>query len=195
MMKSLPIISVITVTYNCCDTIEQTILNVLKQTYLYLEYIVIDGGSTDGTVDVIKKYAHKLAYWVSEPDKGIYDAMNKGTLVATGEWLLFRNSGDFFFSSTTIQDVFQWYIDQGEDFVYGGMRLFVTEAYKDTYYKPQEDDIWRSAWFPHPASEHTIANPLSDRLPRLQRLLFLPEVDAGRGSLPDVRWHHYAVRQ
>lgn len=95
-MKSLPIISVITVTYNCCDTIEQTILNVLKQTYLYLEYIVIDGGSTDGTVDVIKKYAHKLAYWVSEPDKGIYDAMNKGTLAATGEWLLFRNSGDFF---------------------------------------------------------------------------------------------------
>lgn len=152
MMKSLPIISVITVTYNCCDTIEQTILNVLKQTYLYLEYIVIDGGSTDGTVDVIKKYAHKLAYWVSEPDKGIYDAMNKGTLAATGEWLLFRNSGDFFFSSTTIQDVFQWYSDQGEDFVYGGMRLFVTEAYKDTYYKPQKDDIWRSAWFPHPAS-------------------------------------------
>ena len=70
-----PLISVITVSYNAVLTIEQTILSVINQTYLNIEYIIIDGGSTDGTVNVIKKYADKIAYWVSEPVKGIYDAM------------------------------------------------------------------------------------------------------------------------
>ena len=80
-----PLISVITVSYNAVLTIEQTILSVINQTYLNIEYIIIDGGSTDGTVNVIKKYADKIAYWVSEPDKGIYDAMNKGIAYSHGE--------------------------------------------------------------------------------------------------------------
>ena len=77
-MKNNPLISVVTVSYNAVLTIEQTILSVINQTYPHIEYIIIDGGSTDGTVDIIKKYANRIAYWVSEPDKGIYDAMNKG---------------------------------------------------------------------------------------------------------------------
>ena len=81
-----PLISVITVSYNAVLTIEQTILSVINQTYLNIEYIIIDGGSTDGTVNVIKKYADKIAYWVSESDKGIYDAMNKGIAYSHGEY-------------------------------------------------------------------------------------------------------------
>lgn len=91
-----PLISVVTVCYNAVNEIEKTMLSVLNQTYDNIEYIVIDGGSKDGSVDVIKKYADRIAYWVSEPDRGIYDAMNKGILVAKGEWINFMNAGDRF---------------------------------------------------------------------------------------------------
>lgn len=114
-----PFISVVTVCYNAVSTIEQTILSVVNQTYPHIEYIIIDGGSTDGSVDVIKKYADKIAYWVSEPDKGIYDAMNKGIEKATGEWINFMNCGDTFVSSDTVSDVFlsNNYVDI--DIIYG----------------------------------------------------------------------------
>ena len=91
------LISVVTVSYNAVSTIEQTILSVINQTYPHIEYIIIDGGSTDGTVDVIKKYADKITYWVSEPDKGIYDAMNKGLRRVRGDWCVFMNSGDILY--------------------------------------------------------------------------------------------------
>ncbi len=99
-------ISVVTVCYNAADTIERTMLSVLGQTYPDIEYIIIDGGSTDGTVGLIQKYADRIAYWVSEPDKGIYDAMNKGIKVATGEWINFMNAGDWFYNDEVIQRVF-----------------------------------------------------------------------------------------
>lgn len=73
-----PLISVVTICYNAKNDLEKTILSVLSQTYQDIEYIIIDGGSTDGTVDIIHKYSERLFYWISEPDKGIYDAMNKG---------------------------------------------------------------------------------------------------------------------
>lgn len=87
-------ISVVTVCYNAADTIERTMLSVLNQTYHDIEYIIIDGGSTDGTVDIIRKYADKIAYWVSEPDKGIYDAMNKGIKISNGEYIYFLGADD-----------------------------------------------------------------------------------------------------
>lgn len=105
-MKNNPLISVVTVSYNAVLTIEQTILSVINQTYPHIEYIIIDGGSTDGTVDIIKKYANRIAYWVSEPDKGIYDAMNKGIRTAKGEWINFMNAGDLFYSKDTLEKVF-----------------------------------------------------------------------------------------
>lgn len=93
-MKENPLISVVTVCFNAVKTIEETILSVLNQTYSNVEYIIIDGGSTDGTIDIINKYADKLAYWVSEPDKGIYDAMNKGIIVAKGDFIYFIGADD-----------------------------------------------------------------------------------------------------
>ena len=102
-----PLISVVTVSYNAVTTIEKTILSVINQNYSNIEYIVIDGGSIDGTVDIIKKYADKITYWVSEPDKGIYDAMNKGIIVATGEWINFMNTGDTFYNENVFSEIFE----------------------------------------------------------------------------------------
>ena len=113
-----PIISVVTICYNAVECIEETMLSVLNQTYDKVEYIVIDGGSKDGTVDIIKRYAHRLAYWTSEPDKGIYDAMNKGIQKANGEWINFMNAGDTFYSSTVIQEVFSK-VSLSSDIIYG----------------------------------------------------------------------------
>jgi glycosyltransferase involved in cell wall biosynthesis len=101
-----PLVTVITVCFNCKSDIEKTIKSVLEQTYDNIEYLIIDGGSTDGTVDVIKTYSDRLAYWVSEPDRGIYDAMNKGLQKAAGEWVNFMNVGDLFVDEMVATDLF-----------------------------------------------------------------------------------------
>lgn len=98
-------ISIITVSYNACDTIEQTIRSVVSQTYNNIEYIIIDGMSTDGTVEIIKKYSDDIAYWCSEPDKGIYDAMNKGIQVATGDYIQIIGADDCLCSKDVIDRV------------------------------------------------------------------------------------------
>lgn len=89
-------LSVITVVYNGEAFLEDTIKSIINQTYENIEYIVIDGASTDGTLNIIKKYEDKIDYWVSESDLGIYDAMNKGIDVASGEFINFLNAGDRF---------------------------------------------------------------------------------------------------
>lgn len=95
-------LSVITINYNNRDGLRRTIESVVNQTFKDFEYIIIDGGSTDGSVNVIKEYAGRIDYWVSEPDKGIYNAMNKGIDVAKGEYCIFLNSGDCFYERQTI---------------------------------------------------------------------------------------------
>jgi glycosyltransferase involved in cell wall biosynthesis len=94
--EDLPKVSIITVCYNSVQTIEQTIQSVVNQTYRNIEYIIIDGGSTDGTVDLIRQYDSHLSYWVSESDKGIYDAMNKGIRKAKGDIIGIINSDDWY---------------------------------------------------------------------------------------------------
>lgn len=89
-----PRISVVTVCLNAAASIEATLRSVLAQDYPNLEYIVVDGGSSDGTVDLIRRYSERIAAFVSEPDRGVYDAMNKGIGLAGGEYLLFLNAGD-----------------------------------------------------------------------------------------------------
>lgn len=111
-------ISVVTVCYNAVDQIEETIKSVVGQTYQNIEYIVIDGGSTDGTTDIIRKYSDKISYWISEPDNGIYDAMNKGIHVATGDYINFMNAGDYFSSASAISDVVKQ-INATNDIIYG----------------------------------------------------------------------------
>lgn len=106
-------VSVVTVCYNAKDEIVPTIQSVLSQDYKNIEYVLVDGASKDGTVDILEKYRkeagkHPNIEWkqVSEPDKGIYDAMNKGTALATGEWIIFMNAGDCFVKNTTVANMF-----------------------------------------------------------------------------------------
>ena len=99
-------LSSITINFNDCEGLDKTIQSVIKQTYKDFEYIVIDGASTDGSVDVIKKYADRLTHWVSEPDTGIYNAMNKGTRLAQGEYCLYLNSGDFLAADDVLEKAF-----------------------------------------------------------------------------------------
>lgn len=117
-----PKITVVTVCYNAVDVIEKTILSVINQTYSNIEYIVIDGNSSDGTVDIIKKYANIISKWISEPDTGIYDAMNKGIDLATGEWINFMNAGDFFANDSVIEDI-RLALQEKHDVVYGNTIL------------------------------------------------------------------------
>ena len=98
--------SIITVVYNNVLTLERNIQSVLNQTYGNVEHIIIDGGSTDGTLDILRRYDDTVDYWVSEPDKGIFGAMNKGVRAATGEWVNFLNSDDFYASPYVLASTF-----------------------------------------------------------------------------------------
>lgn len=106
MIKNKPLVTVITVCYNAVDTIEHTILSVLTQSYTNIEYIIVDGASTDGTINIVEKYKEKLSIFVSEPDRGIYDAMNKAITLSHGKWINFMNSGDSFVDNHVIENVF-----------------------------------------------------------------------------------------
>ena len=100
-------ITIITVCYNAVNVLEKTICSVLNQSYKNIEYIIIDGKSTDGTLNIIKKYDTYITRWTSEPDKGIFDAMNKGVSYSHGNWVLFLNSGDYLCDEFVISRCFE----------------------------------------------------------------------------------------
>jgi glycosyltransferase involved in cell wall biosynthesis len=111
-------ISVVTVVKNDSPGFEKTAQSILGQDYPALEWIVIDGGSTDGTVEEIRKYENRISYWFSESDLGPYDAMNKGLSKATGEWIIFLNAGDLFYANKTLTGIFNSSMNDA-DIVFG----------------------------------------------------------------------------
>lgn len=119
-------ITIITVCYNSIDTIEDTILSVINQGYKNKEYIIIDGNSTDGTKDIIKRYKEKLAYYCSEADEGIYDAMNKGVSHATGEVIAFLNSDDWY-EEDVLDKVNLYFQESDADMISGNIYHIINE--------------------------------------------------------------------
>lgn len=123
-------VSIITVVYNAVATIEQTILSVVKQDYSNIEYIIVDGGSTDGTLDIVKKYEKKIALWLSEPDHGIYDAMNKGLTHATGNYIYYLGADDCLLAPTSISQVVSFLQDNPEVDVLCASVMMVDSVYR-----------------------------------------------------------------
>ena len=117
--ESNPLLSVITACLNSEKYLERAIKSVLAQDYPNIEHIIIDGGSKDGTLDIIRKYENDLGYWVSEPDKSIYDAMNKGIKASKGDILYFLNSDDRLYDKNVVKKVMDFFNKKEVDFIYG----------------------------------------------------------------------------
>lgn len=122
-------ISIITVCFNAANGIERTIRSVISQSFINKEYIIIDGGSSDNTLNIISKYRNGVTTLISEKDNGIYDAMNKGIKYANGEWVIFMNAGDTFASPHVLSEILETDIPQNVDFIYS-----------DTYIKSSNNE-------------------------------------------------------
>jgi glycosyltransferase involved in cell wall biosynthesis len=118
-----PLISVITVVFNGAKTLRDTIESVILQSYENIEHIVLDGGSTDGTVEILQNYNHQLAYWRSEKDGGIYDAMNKGIALATGEYIGMLNADDLFADNEVLQSIVDKFQQTSADAVFSCLNI------------------------------------------------------------------------
>ena len=136
-------VSVITVCYNSTATIEKTILSVASQTYKNIEYIIIDGNSRDNTVAVINNHQDKISKWISEPDNGLYDAMNKGIAMATGDLIGILNSDDTFNSDTVIEEIANFHLQNDIDASIGNIIQHresgkVVRLYSSKYWNPEK---------------------------------------------------------
>jgi glycosyltransferase involved in cell wall biosynthesis len=144
-------ISIITVTYNSEKTLERTIQSVINQTYKDIEYIIIDGGSTDKTIDIIKKYENKIDYWISEKDNGIYDAMNKGIKVAKGDYIGLLNSDDWLELNAIEKIVNTIQNNKDIDIIHANVRYIKKNSQK--IYKPKLNKsafLWHGMSYYHP---------------------------------------------
>lgn len=137
-------VSIITVTYNSLDMLQKTVESVHGQTYRNKEFIIIDGASTDGTREYLLKHQNRIDAWISEPDQGIYDAMNKGSKKATGEWLIFLNSGDIFCSPNVLADIFSVGLSTDVDVIYGdSVYSYGREEYKEFRKSQELRNFWK----------------------------------------------------
>jgi len=151
-MMRFPKVSVVTITRNDLLNLAKTIDSVTSQDYPNLEYIIVDGDSTDGTFEFLESKQAHFDKWISEPDRGIYDAMNKGTYLSTGDWIIFMNSGDRFYSSTTIFEVFNSKEVHGFDLIGGRCAFTNTDGDTTTEFpmRPVEE-IWKGMPVSHQA--------------------------------------------
>jgi len=156
MAGTKPILSVITIVYNNVSDIECTILSVLSQTYAGIEYIIVDGLSNDGTLEVIKRYESRIATLISEKDEGIYDAMNKGLAAATGDYVVFMNSGDEFYDAETVAAVFA--AGDDADIYYGETEMIDAngQSLGQRRHKAPKQFTWRSFKFGMSVSHQAI---------------------------------------
>lgn len=147
-------ITIITVCYNSSETIEKTILSVASQTYKNIEYIIIDGNSKDNTVEIIKKNENSIGKWISEPDKGLYDAMNKGINLATGDLIGILNSDDTFNSETVLEDIANFHKQNNIEASVGNIIQHrqdgsIVRLYSSKYWSPEKLKIGFMP--PHPS--------------------------------------------
>lgn len=132
-------ISIITICFNSAQYLEQTIRSVTDQTYTDREYIVIDGGSTDGTVDIIRKYEDKIDKWISEPDNGIADAMNKGLSFVSGDYVIFLHSDDYFIGRNAISSIIPYLSKQYDIYLFN---IYLSNKGKKKLYRPRGFNWW-----------------------------------------------------
>ena len=140
-------VSIITVNLNNKKELEKTILSVQSQDYPAIQHVIVDGGSTDGSLDVIREHSNKKMVWLSEPDKGIYDAMNKGTRMAKCKWINFLNSGDTFVNEHIISDIFKK-IEPVDDLVYGDT-CFISGEKHEIIKAREPETLWQALNFNH----------------------------------------------
>jgi len=149
-------VSIITATYNSAETLEETIRSLISQSYPDIEYIVVDGGSTDGTLGIINKYENKIAKVISEKDNGMYDALNKGILLSTGEIVGILNSDDLYYDKDVIKTIVQKMEESGAEVCWGDLVYVkrkdtsaIVRLWKSSEYKP---GLFQKGWHPpHPA--------------------------------------------
>jgi glycosyltransferase involved in cell wall biosynthesis len=147
-------ITIITICYNSAATLEKTILSVAGQSYKNIEYIVVDGNSNDGTLDIIKNNQDKITQWISEPDSGLYDAMNKGIAMATGDLIGILNSDDTFYNNKVIEEIVDFHAKNSIDASIGNIMQHTTTGkivriYSSKYWNPEKLKIGFMP--PHPS--------------------------------------------
>lgn len=154
--RNNPLVTVITVAFNGAATLEQTICSVVGQSYTNIEHIIIDGGSTDPSLGILRKYEGHIDYWISEKDAGIYDAMNKGLALAGGDIICFLNADDMYAHESVLTQVTDIMVAQGLDALYGDVVFFKSDSpekvirrYRSHHFHPNKIAY---GWMPpHPA--------------------------------------------